>query len=38
MQRPEHGGGEVYFDDVLVRKDGQFVVPELAGLNPENLR
>ncbi len=34
---PEEGGGEVYFDDVLVRKDGRFVLPELQGLNPENL-
>lgn len=38
IQRPEYGGGEIYFDDVLVRKDGLFVLPELAGLNPENLR
>lgn len=35
--RPEEGGGEVYFDDVLIRKDGRFVVPELEGLNPEHL-
>ena len=38
IQRPEYGGGEMYFDDVLVRKDGRFVVPELEGLNPENLK
>jgi len=37
IQRPEYGGGELYFDDVLVRKDGRFVVPELELLNPENL-
>ena len=36
-QRPEYGGGEIYLDDVLVRKDGRFVLPELEGLNPENL-
>jgi aminopeptidase len=36
IQRPEYGGGEIYFDDVLVRKDGIFVLPELEGLNPEN--
>jgi aminopeptidase len=36
-QTPESGGGEIYFDDRLVRKDGRFVVPELLGLNPENL-
>lgn len=37
IQTPEHGGGEIYFDDVLIRKDGRFVVKELEGLNPENL-
>lgn len=37
IQRPEYGGGELWFDDVLVRKDGMFVRPELEGLNPENL-
>jgi aminopeptidase len=34
IQRPEYGGGEIYFDEVLVRKDGLFVLPELTGLNP----
>ena len=29
IQRPEYGGGEIYFDDVLVRKDGLFTLPEL---------
>jgi len=38
IQTPEYGGGEIYFDDVLVRKDGRFVVKELEGLNPENLK
>lgn len=38
IQRPEFGGGEIYFDDVLIRKDGLFVVDELLGLNPENLK
>ncbi|GED30369.1 MULTISPECIES: aminopeptidase [Brevibacillus] len=37
IQRPEYGGGEIWFDDVLIRKDGRFVLPELEGLNPENL-
>lgn len=37
IQTPEYGGGEMYFDDVLIRKDGVFVVDELKGLNPENL-
>ncbi|MCP3771804.1 aminopeptidase [Paenibacillus sp. MZ04-78.2] len=38
IQRPEFGGGEIYFDDRLIRKDGRFVIPELEGLNPENLK
>ncbi|CAH8769825.1 aminopeptidase [Paenibacillus dendritiformis] len=38
IQRPEYGGGEMYFDDVLVRKDGLFVIPELECLNPERLK
>ncbi|MBR3784980.1 MAG: aminopeptidase [Firmicutes bacterium] len=38
IQRPEYGGGEIWFDDVLIRKDGLFVVPELECLNPENLK
>lgn len=37
MQAPEWGGGEIWFDDRLVRKDGRFVAPELEGLNPEHL-
>lgn len=38
IQRPEYGGGEIYFDDRLIRKDGRFVIPELECLNPENLK
>lgn len=38
IQRPEYGGGEIYFDDVLIRKDGRFVIPELEELNPEKLK
>lgn len=38
IQTPEYGGGEIYFDDVLIRKDGRFVLPQLEGLNPENLK
>ncbi|MBS1724914.1 MAG: aminopeptidase [Armatimonadetes bacterium] len=37
IQRPEYGGGEIWFDDRLIRKDGMFVLPELEGLNPQNL-
>ena len=38
IQTGEYGGGEMYFDDVLIRKDGRFVIPELECLNPENLK
>lgn len=38
IQRPEYGGGEIWFDGKLVRKDGLFVLPELEGLNPQNLK
>ncbi|MDR3091816.1 MAG: aminopeptidase [Clostridiales bacterium] len=38
IQTPERGGGEIYFDGVLIRKDGRFTLPELAPLNPENLK
>ena len=37
IQTPDYGGGEIWFDGVLIRKDGRFVIPELAGLNPERL-
>jgi len=37
IQSKQWGGGEIYFDDVLIRKDGMFVIDELKGLNPENL-
>ncbi|WP_307253059.1 aminopeptidase [Croceifilum oryzae] len=38
IQRPEYGGGEIYFDGELIRKDGLFVVEDLEGLNPNNLK
>lgn len=38
IQTPEWGGGEIWFDDKLIRKDGRFVLKELEGLNPENLK
>ena len=38
IQTPEMGGGEIYFDGKLVRKDGRFIADELQGLNPENLK
>ena len=37
IQTPEYGGGEIYFDDELIRKDGRFVPEYLQGLNPEKL-
>ncbi len=33
IQTPEHGGGEIYFDDKLIRKDGKFVPSELKGMD-----
>ncbi len=38
MQDAASGGGEIWFDDQLVRKDGLFVTDELKPLNPEHLR
>lgn len=38
IQRPEYGGGEIWFDNILIRKDGLFVLDELLDLNPENLK
>jgi aminopeptidase len=37
IQRAEYGGGEIWFDDQLIRKDGKFLPDDLAPLNPENL-
>lgn len=37
MQTEEMGGGEIYIDDVLIRKNGRFVIDSLLCLNPENL-
>jgi len=33
IQRPEYGGGEVYFDGKLIRRDGEFLLPQLRSLN-----
>lgn len=38
IQRPDWGGGEVWFDGELIRKDGLFVPKDLLGLNPKNLK
>jgi aminopeptidase len=38
IQTKEYGGGEIYFDDKLVRKDGNFLPKSLQPLNPKNLK
>ncbi len=38
IQTKEYGGGEIYLDGELIRKDGLFVVDDLRCLNPENLK
>jgi aminopeptidase len=38
IQRKEWGGGEVWFDGELIRKDGIFVRKDLQPLNPANLK
>ena len=38
IQRPEWGGGEVWVDGELVRKNGLFVPKDLKPLNPANLK
>jgi aminopeptidase len=38
IQTPEYGGGEMYFDGELVRKDGLFLPEGLRALNPEALK
>ena len=37
IQRPDYGGGEVWFDGKLIRKDGLFVPKALQKLNPDYL-
>jgi aminopeptidase len=38
IQRPEWGGGEIWFDGELIRKNGLFLPKDLKPLNPSNLR
>jgi aminopeptidase len=38
IQRPEWGGGEVWFDGELIRKNGRFLRADLKPLNPEHLK
>ena len=33
IQTPEYGGGEIWFDGEMLRKDGRFVPADLAALN-----
>ena len=36
IQRPEYGGGEVYFDGKLIRRDGEFLPKQLRSLNRDS--
>lgn len=38
IQRPEWGGGEVWFDGECIRRDGKFLPKDLQPLNPEKLK
>jgi aminopeptidase len=38
IQRKEWGGGEIWFDGELIRKDGLFVTKDLKPLNPQHLK
>jgi len=33
IQRPSYGGGEIYFDGKLIRRDGEFLPKPLRSLN-----
>ncbi|TLD71452.1 aminopeptidase [Phragmitibacter flavus] len=33
IQRPDYGGGEIWFDDTLIRKNGKFLPKDLQKLN-----
>lgn len=37
IQRPDYGGGEIYFDGKLIRKNGLFIPQSLQKLNPDYL-
>ena len=37
IQRPDYGGGDIFFDGELIRRDGEFVPAALQALNPEAL-
>ncbi len=33
IQTPAYGGGEIHFDEELLRKDGKFLSADLQGIN-----
>jgi aminopeptidase len=37
IQRPKYGGGEIYFDGKLIRRDGEFLPKQLRSLNRNRL-
>ncbi len=37
IQRADYGGGEIWFDGKMIRKDGDFVLKDLESLNSDNL-
>jgi aminopeptidase len=37
IQRPDYGGGEIYFDGKLIRRDGEFLPKQLRSLNRSHL-
>jgi aminopeptidase len=37
IQRPDYGGGEIYFDGKLIRHDGEFLPKQLRSLNRDHL-
>lgn len=37
IQQEDCGGGEIYFDNQLIRKNGIFTISQLEGLNPKQL-
>jgi aminopeptidase len=38
IQRKDWGGGEIWFDGEIIRKDGKFLPRDLRALNPEHLK
>src|SRR5437762_10385784 len=38
IQRPDYGGGEIYFDGKLIRKEGEFLPKQLHSLNRSRTR